>query len=212
MGVWPLGQEAPLEEEMAAHSSILAWRILWAEEPGRLLSIGSQRIRQSWSDLAQGCFKYKYIVPFFFFLITHELESLGYSLFSSLTQSCLTLCDPHGLQHARLACPSPTPGVYSNSCPFSRWCHPTISSSVIPFSSHLQSCPASGSFPMSRFFTSGGQSIGISASEPVLPMNIQHWFPLGLTGWISLHSKRLSKIFSKHHIQKHKFFRSQLSL
>ena len=95
---------------------------------------------------------------------------------------------PHGLQHARPPCPSPTPGVYSNSCPLNWWCHPTISSSVIPFSSHLQSFPASGSFPMSQLFTSGGQSIGVSASTSVLPMNTQDWFPLGWTGWISLQS------------------------
>ena len=94
---------------------------------------------------------------------------------------------PHGLQHARLPCPSPTPGACSNSCPSHWWCHPTISSSVVPFFSHLQSFPASGSFAMSRFFTSGGQSIGVSASASVLPMNIQDWFPLGWTGWISLH-------------------------
>jgi len=103
---------------------------------------------------------------------------------------------PHGLQHARLPCPSPTPGAYSNSRPSSWWCHPTISSSVIPFSSHLQSFPASGYFPMSQFFTSDGQSIGASASASVLPMNIQDWFPLGLTGWIRLLSKGLSRVFS----------------
>ena len=103
---------------------------------------------------------------------------------------------PHGLQHARLPCPSPTPGVYSKSCPLSRWCHPTISSSVVPFSSHLQSFPASGSFPKSQFFTSGGQNIGVSASKSVLQMNIQDWFPLGWTGWISLQSKGLSRVFS----------------
>ena len=89
---------------------------------------------------------------------------------------------PHGLQHTRLPCSSPTPGAYSNSCPLSWWCHPTISSSVVPFSSHLQSFPASGSSPVSQFFTSGGQSIGVSASALVLPMNIQDWFPLGWTG------------------------------
>ena len=102
---------------------------------------------------------------------------------------------PHELQHASLPCP-PTPRVYWNSCPSSRWCHPTISFSVIPFSSHLQSFPASGSFQMSQFFTSGGQSIRVSASALVLPMNIQDWFPLGWTGWISLQSKGLSRIFS----------------
>ena len=131
--------------------------------------------------------------------------------FSSVTQSCLTL-RPHGLQHARLPCPSPTPGAYSNSCPSSRWCHPTISSSVIPFSSHLRSFPASGSFPMSQFFTSGGQSIGVSVSALVLPMNVKDWFPLGLTGWISLQSKRLSGVFSNTTVQKHQFFSAQLSL
>ena len=99
---------------------------------------------------------------------------------------------PHGLQHTRLPCPSPTPGAYSDSCLSSQWCHPTISSSVIPFSSCLQSFPASGSFPVSRFFASGGQSTGASASASVLPMNIQDWFPLGWTGWISLESKGLS--------------------
>jgi len=92
---------------------------------------------------------------------------------------------PHGLQHTRLPCPSPTPGAYSNSCPLSRWCHPTIPSSVVPFSSRLQPFLASGSFPMSRFFASGGQSIGVSASASVLPMNIQDWFPLGLT-WLDI--------------------------
>ena len=103
---------------------------------------------------------------------------------------------PHGPWHARPPYPSPTPGIYSNSCPLSRWCHPTISSSVIPFSSCLQSFPASGSFPMSHFFTSGCQSIGVSASTSVLPMNIQDWFILGWTGWISLQSKGLSRVFS----------------
>ena len=98
---------------------------------------------------------------------------------------------PHGLQHARLPYPSPTPGAYSNSCPSSRWCHPTISTSVVPFSSHLQSFPASWSFPMSQFFASGGQSIGVLASASILPMNVQDWSPLGWTGWISLQSKGL---------------------
>ena len=131
-------------------------------------------------------------------------------IFSSV-QSCLTL-QHHGLQHVRLPCPSPTPRVYSNSCPLSRWCHPTTSSFLIPFSSCLQSFPASGSFPMSQFFTSGGQSIGVSASASVLPMNSQDWSPLGWTGWISLLSKGLSKIFANTTIQKHQFFGTQLSL
>ena len=117
---------------------------------------------------------------------------------------------PQGLQHTRPPCLSPTPGVYSNSCPLSRWCHPTTSSSVISFSSHFQSFPASGSFSVNQFFTSGGQSIGVSASESVLPVNIQDWFPLGWTGWISLLSKRLSRVFSNTTVQKHQFFGTQL--
>ena len=119
---------------------------------------------------------------------------------------------PHGLQHARLACPSPTSRVCSNSCPSSQWCHPTILSSVAPFSSCLQSFPASGSFPMSQFFPSGDQSIGVSASTSILKMNIQDWFPLGWTGWISLQSKGLSRVFSKTTVQRHQFFGIQLSL
>ena len=119
---------------------------------------------------------------------------------------------PHGLQHARPSCPSPTPGVYSDSCLLSLWCHPTISSSVIPFSSCRQSFPASGPVQMSQFFTSGGQSIGVSASASVLPMNTQDWSPLGWTGWISLKSKGLSSVFSNTTVQKHRFFSAQLSL
>ena len=119
---------------------------------------------------------------------------------------------PHGLHHTRPPCLSPTHGAYSNSCPSSRWCHPTISSSVIPFFSCLQSFPASGSIPVSQFFASGGQSIRVSASTPVLPMNIQDWFPLGWTGWISLQSKGLSRVFSNTTGQKYPFFSSQLSL
>ena len=112
---------------------------------------------------------------------------------------------PHGPQHTRLSCPSPTPGAYSNSCPSCWWCHPTISSSVVPFSSCLQSFPASGSFPKSQLFASGGQNIGVSASASVFPMNIQHWFPLGWTGWISLKFKGLSRVFSNTTVQKHRF-------
>ena len=119
---------------------------------------------------------------------------------------------PHGLQHARPPCPSPTPGVYSNSCPLSQWCHPTISSSVIPFSSCLQSFPASGSFQMSQFFETGVPSTAASASTSVFSMNIQDWFPLGWTGWISLQSKGLSRVFSNTTVQKHQFFSAQLSL
>ena len=103
---------------------------------------------------------------------------------------------PHESQHARPPCPSPTPGVYSDSCPLSRWCHPITSSSVVPFSSHLQSFPTSESFQMSQFFISGGQSTGVSASTSALPMNTQDWSPLGWTSWISLQSNRLSRVFS----------------
>ena len=116
----------------------------------------------------------------------------------------------HGLRYTRLPCPSPTPRAYSNSCPSSRWCHRTISSSVVPFSCLL--LPASGSLQMSQLFASGGQSIGVSASASVLPMNIQDWFPLGWTDWISLQSKGLSRVFSNTTVQKHRFFSAQLSL
>ena len=130
--------------------------------------------------------------------------------FSLVTQSCPRLCGPMA-QHTRPPCPSPTPRDYSNSCPSSQWCHPAISSSIIPFSSCPQSLPASGSFPMSQLFTWGGQSIGVPASASVLPMNTQDWSPLGWTGWISLQSKGLSRVFSKTTVQKHQFFGSQLS-
>ena len=119
---------------------------------------------------------------------------------------------PHELQHARLPCPLPTPRACSNSCLLGQWCHPSISSSVIPFSYCLQYFPASGSFPMSWIFTSGSQSIGVSTSASILPMNIQDWFPLGLTSWISLQSKGLSRVFSNFTSQKHQFFSAQLSL
>ena len=118
---------------------------------------------------------------------------------------------PHESQHARPPCPSPTPRVYSNSCPSSQWCHPAISSSVIPFSSCPQSLPASGSFPMSQLFAWGGQSIGVSASASVFLMNTRDWSPLGWTGWISLQSTGLSRVFSNTIVQKHQFFSTQLS-
>ena len=130
--------------------------------------------------------------------------------FSSVAQSCPTLCDPMDCSMPGFPCPSPTPGVYSNSCPSIRWCHPSISSSVVPFSSCLQSSPASGTFLMSQFFTSGDQSTRASAS--VLPVNIQYWSPLGWTGWISLLSKGLSRVFSNTKIQKHHLFSTTPSL
>ena len=132
---------------------------------------------------------------------------------SSVQFSCSVMSDSlwsHEPQHARPPCPSPTPGVHLNPYPLSRWCHPTISSSVIPFSCP-QSFPASGSFPISQLFAWGGQNIGVPASTSVLPMNTQDWFPLGWTGWISLHSKGLSRVFSNTTVQKHQFFGAQLS-
>ena len=143
-----------------------------------------------------------------------EFKRKPFSKFS-VQFSCSVMSDslrPHGLQHARPPCPSPTPEVYSNSCPLSRWCHQTISFSVVSFSACPQPFPASGSFPMSQLFTSGGQTIGVSASASVLPMNIQDWFPLGFTGWISLQSKGLSRVFSNTTVEKHKFFGAQISL
>ena len=132
----------------------------------------------------------------------------------SVQFSCSVVSDslqPHGLQHIRPPCPSPAPRVYPNSCPLSRWCHPAISSSVVP-SSCLQSFPASGSFQMNQLFTLGGLSTGVSASISVLPMNTQDWFPLEWAGWISLQSKGLSRVFSNATVQKHQFFGAQLSL
>ena len=137
------------------------------------------------------------------------------TLLSSVQFSCSVVSDslrPHGCSNTRPTCSSVTPRVYSNSCPLSQWCHPTISSSVVPYSSCLQSFQASGSFPMSQFFTSGGQSIGVSASASVLPMNTKDLPPLGRTGWISLQSKGLSRVFSNTTVQKHQFFCAQLSL
>ena len=118
--------------------------------------------------------------------------------FNSVAQSCPSLCDPMDCSMPGPPCQSPTPGAYSDSCLLSWWCHPTILSSVVPFSSHLQSFPASGSFPVSQFFASGCQSIGVSALESVLPMNIQDWSPLGWTGWISLHFRGLSRVLQRH--------------
>ena len=127
--------------------------------------------------------------------------------FNSVAQSYPTLCDPMNL---RPPWPSPTPGVHPNPCPLSQWCHLTISSSVIHFSSCPQSFPASGSFPMTQLFTSGSQSIGVSTSTSVLPMNTQDWSPLAWTGWISLQPKGVSRVFSKTTVQKHQFFGTQL--
>ena len=150
---------------------------------------------------------HSYVPCGFFFLNSGQTQNNISVQFSHSVMS--DSLRPHGSQHAKPPCPSPTPRVYSNSCPLSHWCHPTISSSAILFSSCLQSFPASGSFQMSQFFTSGGQSIGVSTS--ILPMNTQDWFPLGWTGWISLQSKGLSRVFSNTKVQKHQFFCAQLS-
>ena len=143
--------------------------------------------------------------------VTYKVKHI--SIINSAQFSLSLVSDPlqpHRLQHARLPCTSPTPRVYSNSCPLSRWCHPTISPFVVPFSFCLQFFPASWYFPVSQFFTSGGQSIGVSASASVLPMNIQDWSPSEWTGWISLQSKGLSRVFSKTTVQKHQFCGAQL--
>ena len=158
----------------------------------------------------------KILLSFFFnfrystFLLCHLFGSKYIIQFNSVTQLCPTL-PPHGLQQARISCLSPTPKAYSNSCPSHQWCHPTISFSVVPFSSHLQPFLVSGSFLVSQFFTKYSQSSGVSASVSVLPMNIWDWFPLGWTSWISLPSKGLSRVFSNTTVQKHQFFSAQLS-
>ena len=160
---------------------------------------GAEAFTQNWEPCIMRVSKICYVEsPVFFGLF--PFLTIGQFTHSVVSNSLR----PHPLQHTRLPCPPPTPGAYSNSCPSSRWCHPTISFSVIPFSSHLQSFPVSGSLPMSQLFTSGGQSIGASALASVLPMNIQDW-SLGWTGWISLQSKGLSRVFSNTTVQKHQF-------
>ena len=183
---------------MATPTSVLAWRILGTVEPGGLPSMGSHRVGHDWSDLAAAAA---------WLVILNILQFSSVQFSHSVPFDSLR---PHGLQHARPPCPSPTPRVYSNSCPLSWWCHLTISSSVIPFSSCLQSFPASGSFPMSQLFALGGQSIEDSAA--VLLINIWGWFPLGFIGLISLLSKGLLTVFSSTTVQKHQFFGTQPSL
>ena len=152
------------------------------------------------------------ICPIFGYVNFDHLVKVQFSLVQFSHSVISDSLWPHELQHTRPPCPSPTPGVHSHSCPSSRWCHPTISSSVIPFSSCPQSLPASGAFPMSQLFAWGGQSIGVSASASFLPKNTQDWSPLGWTCWISLQSKSLSRVFSNTTVQKHQFFCTQLSL
>ena len=190
MQVWSLGWEDALDKEMATHSSMLAWRIPRAEEPGGLQPVWSQESDMNKHACQAKCQK------------TNTTLSIHYTSISSVQSlSCVWLFETPWTA-ARQASLSIT-----NSLNLLK-----LLSSVVPFSSCLQSFPASGSFPTRLFFTSGGQSIGVSASAPVLPMNIQDWFPLGWTGWISLQSKGLSRVFSNTTVQKHQFFGAQLSL
>ena len=185
---------------MAIHSSISCLEnpkdrgVWWATVPG----VTKELVMTEWGGRHAVMSKAGHLV-----LSQHSVQFSRSVVFDSLW--------PHESQHAKSPCPSQTPGVYSNSCPSSQWCHPAISSSVIPFSSCPQSLPASGSFPMSQLFTWGGQSIGVSASTSVLPMKTQDWSPLGWTGWISLQSKGLSRVFSNTTVPKHQF-RSKCSL
>ena len=168
-----------------------------------------------WLKIPLSSFSFLVLVNISITLPTITNFSSPWQLFSSVQFSCLVVSNslrPHELQHTRPPCPSPTLGVHSNSCPSSRWCHPAISSSVVPFSSCPQSLPALKSFQMSQLFTWGGQSIGVSASASVRPMNTQDWSPLGWTGWISLQSKGLSRVFSNTTVQNHQFLGTQLSL
>ena len=161
---------------------------------------GAESYTQLWGSSCQVTWQRQWVC------VEHRKNRTNKSIYLSSVQfSCSVVSDslwPRGLQHTRPPCPSPTHRVYSNSCPSSQWCHPAISSSVIPFSSCPQSLPASGSFSMSQFFPSGGQSIGVSASASVLPMNIQDWFPLGWTAWVSLLSKTRHLSLLQHHSSK----------
>ena len=185
---------------MLTHSSVLAWQILGMGEPGGLPSMGSHRIRHDWSDLAVAAAA---ALPRSF------VQSYFFNFLSSVQFSCSVVSDslrPHEVQHSRPPCPSPTLRVHSDSHPSSWWCHPAISSSIAPFSSCPQSLPASESFPMSQRFAWGGQSTGVSALESFLPKQSQGWSPSECTGWISLQSRGLSRVFSNTTVQKHQFF------
>ena len=200
------------------------WETLLSEAPKSLqMVIAVMKLKDSYSLEGKLWQPRQHILKQRYYFANKGPSSQGYGFssvhvsvqFSSFQFNCSVMSDslwPHESQHARPPCPSPAPGVHSDSCPLSLWCHPAISSSVIPFSSCPQSLPAPESFPMSQLFASGGQSIGVSASTSVLPMNMQDWFPLGWTGWISLQSKGLSRVFSNITVQKHQFFGTQLSL
>jgi len=179
-----------LEKEMATHSSVLAWRTPGTVEPGGLPSMGSHRVRHDWSDLA---YTHTHTHTH---THTYTHTHIQWILYCSIDKSCLTLCNPKDSSTpARLPCPSLSPWAYSYL--LSQWCHPTISSSVAPFSSCSQYFLASGSFPVNQLFASDGPSIGVSASASILPMNIHGWFPWGLTGLISLLSKGLYETIKK---------------
>ena len=189
-----LDQEDPLEKELATHSSILTWKILWME----LMVNNTFQIIYPFPLNYQVYWQKLFILFIYYPFIFSSVQSL----------SRVWLCDPMNRNTPGLPVHHQLP-VHPNPCPLSLWCHPTISSSVISFSSRLQSFPASGSFQISQLFASGGQRIGVSASASVLPMNIQDWSPLGWTGWISLQSKGLSRVFNTT-VQKHQFFGAQL--
>ena len=192
----------------------------WTGRPGLLQYVGLQRLGHDWVTehnwipspplalfvvmLPKAHLTLHFRMSGSRWLITPSWLSGSLVQFSSVAQSCDSL-QPHEPQHARSPCPPSTSGVHPNPCPSSWWCLPTISSSVVPFSSCPQSFPSSGSFQISQFFTSGGQSTGVSALASVLPMNTQDWPPLGWTGWISLQSKGLSRVFSNTTVQKHQF-------
>ena len=200
--VQSLGWEDPLEKGMATHSSILAWRTPWTEEPGKLQSMPGYSPRghkeldttEQLSLMPTAISNWGWVrsASYAYFSLGHFISSVA-----TACQISLSITNSRSLP---------------NSCPLSRWCHLTISSSVVPFSSCLQSFPASGSFQMSQLFASGGWNIGVSTSTSILPMNTQDWFPLGWTGWISLQSKALSRVFSNTTVQKHQFIGTQLSL
>ena len=200
----------------------------WTRSAGVLQSVGLQRVGHDWASALNWVCIYQCCSPssshpplpvcvhmsilylhLYFCSANNILVLIRFHQFSRSVVS--NSFWPHEPQHARHPCPSPSPGVHPHPCPLCQWCHPTISSSAIPFSSCLQSFPASGSFQMSQLFTSGGQSIGVSASTSVLPMNTQDWSPLGWTVWISLQSKGLSRVFSNTTLQKHQFFGAKLS-
>ena len=186
-------QHARPEKAMASHSSTLAWKIPWTEEPGGLPSMGLHRVRHDWSDLAAAAAAAG--LP-----VHHQLPEFTQT---HVHQVSGAIQPSHPLS-------SPSPPA-PNLSQHQLWCHPAISSSVVPFSSLLQSFPTSGYFQMSQLFASDGQSTGVSASASVLPKNTQDWSPLGWTGWISLQSKGISRVFSNTTVQKHQFFGTQLS-